>query len=157
MVRFVTATPLSGIRACVFDAYGTLFDFSSAARQAEDALGPGWQRLSEIWRTKQLQYTWLRSLMGRHIDFWKVTGDALDYAMASLKIADPALRERLMGFYLTLDAYPEVAETLRTLKALGQRRAILSNGTPAMLEAAVAKAHLGGLLDAVLAVEEVGV
>src|SRR6266852_3580753 len=153
----MSAIRLAGIRACVFDAYGTLFDFNSAARQAADTLGTSWQALSDLWRSKQLQYTWLRSLMGRHIDFWKLTGDALDYAMASLKIDDPALRERLMSLYLALDAYPEVAEMLRSLAASGRRRAILSNGAPAMLEAAVSNARIGDLLDAVLSVEEVGI
>ena len=96
----MTIARLDGIRACVFDAYGTLFDFNSAARGAADALGPDWAALSEAWRVKQLQYTWLRSLMGRHIDFWRLTGDALDWAMASLRLQDPALRERLMQLYL---------------------------------------------------------
>ena len=148
---------LPGIRACVFDAYGTLFDFNSAARQAQDALGPSWQALSDTWRSKQLQYTWLRSLMGKHVDFWRLTGDALDSAMMSLKIEDASLRERLMNLYLSLDAYPEVAEMLRTLKAAGQKLAILSNGAPPMLASAVANARIGDLLDAVLSVEEVGV
>jgi 2-haloacid dehalogenase len=148
---------LSGIRACVFDAYGTLFDFNSAARQAQDALGPAWQQLSEVWRTKQLQYTWLRSLMRRHLDFWKVTGDALDFAMSTMGIDDPTLRERLMGLYLQLDAYPEVDGVLRGLKESGRRCAILSNGTPAMLAAAVSNAGIAERLDAVLSVEDVGV
>ncbi len=148
---------LSGIRACVFDAYGTMFDVNSAAAQEKDALGDKWQPLAEMWRTKQLQYTWLRSLMGRHADFWQVTGEALDYAMASLKIADPALRERLMSLYLTLKSYPEVKATLEKLKAGGMKTAILSNGSPKMLAAATANSGIAGLLDAVLSVEEVGV
>jgi 2-haloacid dehalogenase len=131
------ALRLSGIRACVFDAYGTLFDVTSAAVRAKDALGERWQPLSELWRAKQLQYTWLRSLMGRHVDFWQVTGDALDYAMASLAFQDVSLRGRLMRLYLELDAYPEVKETLSRLKAAGLRLAILSNGAPKMLAAAV--------------------
>jgi len=91
----MTSLRLTGIRACVFDAYGTLFDVNSAAAQARDSLGEKWQALAELWRTKQLQYTWLRSLAGRHVDFWQVTGDALDFAMASVKLEDAALRERL--------------------------------------------------------------
>ena len=128
---------LSGIRACVFDAYGTLFDVNSAASQAKDALGEKWQPLADLWRSKQLQYTWLRGLMGRHADFWQVTGDALDYALGSLGLDDAPLRERLMGLYLTLDAYPEVKDTLKRLKAGGFKLAILSNGAPKMLAAAV--------------------
>ena len=148
---------LTGIRACVFDAYGTLFDVNSAAAQEKDALGDKWQPLAEMWRTKQLQYTWLRSLMGRHADFWQVTGEALDYAMTSLKVDDPALRERLMSLYLKLNSYPEVKATLERLKAGGMKLAILSNGSPKMLSAATENAGIAGLLDAVLSVEEVGV
>lgn len=147
---------LLGIRACVFDAYGTLFDFNSAARGAQDALGSAWQQFSEVWRTKQLQYTWLRSLMQRHADFRQVTGDALDFAMSTIGMNDPALRERLMALYLQLDAYPEVPSVLAQLKESGRRRAILSNGTPAMLQAAVSNAGIAQQLDAVLSVEDVG-
>ena len=148
---------LAGIEACIFDAYGTLFDVASAAAHASDTLGDKRQPLAELWRTKQLQYTWLRALMGRHADFWQVTGDALDYALASLKIADPGLRERLMGLYLRLDAYPEVKDTLTRLKAGGMKLAILSNGAPAMLAAACEHSGLAGILDDVLSVESVGV
>ncbi|MBI2311463.1 MAG: haloacid dehalogenase type II [Betaproteobacteria bacterium] len=148
---------LSGIRACVFDAYGTLFDVNSAAAQAKDALGEKWQPLADLWRSKQLQYTWLRGLMGRHADFWQVTGDALDYALASLNLEDPALRERLMGLYLKLSAYREVKDTLTRLKAGGMKLAILSNGAPAMLAAAAENSGIADLLDAILSVEEVGV
>ncbi|PKO86681.1 MAG: haloacid dehalogenase type II [Betaproteobacteria bacterium HGW-Betaproteobacteria-12] len=148
---------LSGIEVCVFDAYGTLFDVSSVARGAQDALGKNWQAFSDLWRSKQLQYTWLRGLAGHHADFWQVTGEALDFALATMKIERPGLRDRLMNLYLGIDAYPEVATTLRTLKAAGIRTAILSNGSPAMLDAAVANAGLRDLLDAVLSVEAVGV
>jgi 2-haloacid dehalogenase len=113
--------------------------------------------LSALWRQKQLQYTWLRASQGRHADFWRVTEDALDFAMESLGIASPALRQRLMNLYLTLDAFPEVSDTLAKLKAAGFTTAILSNGSPPMLSAAVAGAKIGHLLDAVLSVEEVGV
>jgi len=153
----VTTLKLDGVKACVFDAYGTLFDVNSAARAAQDSLGEHWQPLAELWRAKQLQYTWLRSLAGRHADFWQVTGNALDFAMASLRLADPALRERLMNLYLTLSAYPEVPETLQRLKSAGIKRAILSNGSPKMLAAAAENAGIAELLDAVLSVEQVGV
>lgn len=148
---------LSGIRACVFDAYGTLFDVNSAASQAKDALGGQWQSLADTWRAKQLQYTWLRSLMGRHADFWQVTGDALDFAMGSLDLGDSSLRERLMGLYLRLEAYPEVKPALSRLKAGAMKLAILSNGSPKMLSAAVKNSGISGLLDAVLSVEQVGI
>ena len=148
---------LTGIEACVFDAYGTLFDISSVARGAQDELGASWQALSDLWRMKQLQYTWLRGLSGKHADFWQVTGDALDFAMTSIGITDNGLRTRLMDLYLRISAYPEVKETLYRLKARGFKLAILSNGTPAMLSSAVDNANLGGLFDAVLSVEEVGV
>lgn len=151
------ALKLTGIQACVFDAYGTLFDVNSAAQQAKEALGEKWQALAEIWRAKQLQYTWLRSLMGRHTDFWRLTRDALDYALASLKINDPDLRERLMDLYLKLSPYPEVKDALARLKAGGQKLAILSNGSPEMLEAAVANGGIAELLDSVLSVEKVGI
>ncbi|MCJ7556027.1 MAG: haloacid dehalogenase type II [Gammaproteobacteria bacterium] len=148
---------LTGVRACVFDAYGTLFDVNSAAARERDALGEKWQPLAELWRSKQLQYTWLRSLSGSHVDFWQLTGDALDFSMASLKLDDPALRRRLMDLYLHLGAYPEVAETVTRLKASGTRLAVLSNGSPLMLAAAVRSAGIDTLLDAVISVEEVGI
>ena len=145
------------IGACVFDAYGTLFDYNAAAARHGAALGDKAKPLSELWRLKQLQYTWLRSLMGRYAGFWQVTGDALDYAMAALDIDDAVLRAGLMDAYRSLDAYPEVPETLAALRANGMRCAILSNGEPAMLEAAVEAAGIGAHLDAVLSVDEVGV
>jgi 2-haloacid dehalogenase len=148
---------LPGIRACVFDAYGTLFDFASAAASCADVLGDDAARLTALWRDKQLQYAWLRSLQGRHADFWQVTGDALDFAMETVGLTDPRLRERLMRLYLTLAPFPEVLETLRGLQARGMRMAILSNGSPAMLKAAVDAAALDTLLDAVLSVEAAGV
>ncbi|MFC5302280.1 haloacid dehalogenase type II [Azospira restricta] len=148
---------LLGIEVVVFDAYGTLFDVGSVARGAEEALGERWLALSELWRSKQLQYTWLRGLAGHHADFWQVTADALDFALAALGIDDPPLRERLLHRYLRIAAYPEVPATLAALKARGLQLAILSNGSPAMLAAAVANAGIGDLLDAVLSVEAVGV
>jgi 2-haloacid dehalogenase len=147
---------LSEIKACVFDAYGTLFDYASAAARCRDVLGDKLDPLNALWREKQLQYTWLRALQGRHADFWRVTGDALDFALETLGLPDAGLRARLMDLYLTLDAFPEVPETLRRLKVAGIRTAILSNGTPDMLDAAVRNAGIGDLLDAVLSVEAVG-
>ena len=152
------AAPLAGARACVFDAYGTLFDLSSAVARERHRLGDARaDELSLLWRTRQVEYTWLRSLMGRHADFWRVTGDALDYTLDSLGIADAELREALMRAYLTLDAYPEVAAVLRRLRDAGLPCAILSNGSPAMLQAGVEAAGLDDLLAAVLSVESVGV
>ena len=137
--------PLRGVRACVFDAYGTLFDFGSAARQCRDALGDHIERLTKLWRDKRLQYTWLRAGQGRHTDFRQVTGDALDFSLETLNLEAPGLRDRLMALYLTLDPFPEVRDVLGRLQAAGLRTAILSNGSPAMLEAAVKSAKLGAL------------
>lgn len=148
---------LSGIRACVFDAYGTLFDYASAAAACHDALGDKLGPLNTLWREKQLQYTWLRALQNRHADFRQVTGDALDFTLETLGMGDAKLRERLMHLYLTLDAFPEVPQMLEKLKRAGLKTAILSNGTPDMLAAAVKNAKIGHLLDAVLSVEAVGV
>src|SRR6516162_10947187 len=118
--------PLIGVRACVFDAYGTLFDFAAAAKRCRDALGDDIDRLTALWRDKQLQYTWLRALQGRHADFWQVTGDALDFALETLGLDDPQLRARLMDLYLSLDVFPEVRAILQRLKAAGLKTAILS-------------------------------
>ena len=151
------ATPLIDIGACVFDAYGTLFDVAAAAARCSDVLGERAQPLAQLWRDKQLQYSWLRGLQGRHADFWKVTGDALDYALETLSIDDRALRDRLMALYLALDAFPEVPTVLARLKEAGIPTAILSNGSPRMLAAAVTAGRLDGLFAAVLSVEAVGV
>ena len=118
------------VRACVFDAYGTLFDFASAAAGCRDVLGDKAATLTALWRDKQLQYTWLRGLQGRHADFWQVTSDALDFAMESLGIEDAALRARLLDLYRTLQCFPEVPQVLQDLKQAGFVTAILSNGTP---------------------------
>ncbi len=148
---------LAACRACVFDAYGTLFDVNSPAQREMAVLGDRAVALAQLWRQKQLEYTWLRSLMGRHADFWQVTGDGLDYALATLGITDGALRERLMQLYLTLDAYPDVAGCLEKLRAGGRATAILTNGSPRTIDAAVAHSGLGPLLDQVLSVEAVGI
>jgi 2-haloacid dehalogenase len=152
------STNLSGaVRACVFDAYGTLFDFASATRRCRDMLGDSFDKLTNLWREKQLQYTWLRAAQGRHADFWQVTGDALDFSLETLMLDQQALRHRLMELYLTLDTFPEVQGVLEQLKTAGLKTAILSNGTPKMLDSAVKNAGIDGLLDAILSVEEVGV
>jgi 2-haloacid dehalogenase len=145
------------VRACVFDAYGTIFDFASAAARCADVLGDKAAAVTTLWRDKQLQYAWLRSLQGRHADFWQVTGDALDFTLETLGLADPSVRDRLMSLYRTLDCFPEVPQVLRQLREAGFITAILSNGSPAMLADAVTGAKLGGLLDHVWSVEEVGV
>jgi 2-haloacid dehalogenase len=152
----MTSARMSGIEACVFDAYGTLFDVHSAVARLRARVGEQADALSQLWRTKQLEYSWLRALMGRHADFWQVTGDALDYALARTG-ADPAVREPLMQAYLALDAYPEVPDVLRRLRAARLRTAILSNGAPRMLEAGARNARIDSLLDAILSVEDVGV
>lgn len=153
----MTGAVLREIRACVFDAYGTLFDVNSATASSLGELGGKANSLNRIWREKQLQYSWLRAAQGRHADFWQVTGDALDFAFDSLGLIDPGLRDRLMRSYLRLQAFPEVPDALAGLKSAGIRLAILSNGTPAMLQSAVQNARLEGLFDAVLSVEEAGV
>lgn len=151
-------TKSSGVvKACVFDAYGTLFDFASATRRCRNELGDSFDRLTALWREKQLQYTWLRAAQGRHTDFWQVTGDALDFSLETLMLDQAGLRDRLMGLYLTLDTFPEVPDVLRQLKAAGLKTAILSNGTPSMLHSAVENAQIDSLVDIVLSVEDVGV
>ena len=147
------AAKIKDIGACVFDAYGTLFDVAAAAAHCRDALGGKADQLSALWRTRQLEYTWLRSLMGEYVEFWKITGDGLDYALAALAIKDAKLRRRLMEIYMRLDAYPEAKGVLKTLKKAGIKTAILSNGSPKMLAAAVANAGIGGLLDDVISVD----
>jgi 2-haloacid dehalogenase len=148
---------LEGIRACIFDAYGTLFDYRSAASRCRDVLGENFDQVNALWREKQLQYSWLRAIQGRHVDFWQVTGEALDFALDTAAIADSTVRDRLMAMYLKLDAFPEVPDMLKRLNVAGLKTAILSNGSPEMLDAAVRNAGIGSLLDAVLSVEAVGV
>ena len=149
--------PLEGIQACVFDAYGTLFDYASATARCRDMLGDKFERLNALWREKQLQYTWLRALQDAHADFWKVTGDALDFAMETLELRNPMLRDRLMALYLELETFPEVTDTLVRLRAAGLKTAILSNGSPTMLQAIVEHNGIDHLLDGVFSVEEAGI
>jgi len=150
------------ITTCIFDAYGTLFDVAAAARSVaaepgRDAFAEAWPRIAAHWRAKQLQYTWLRAVMNRYCDFWKVTQDGLDWALEAEGFDDPDLRTRLLQLYRELAAYPEVPEMLQRLKARGLNTAILSNGAPSMLEAAVGSAGIGALLDDLLSVESVGI
>jgi len=142
--------------ACLFDAYGTLFDVTAAARRLADEIGPDWDRLAEAWRVRQVEYTWLRSLMDRYVDFQTVTAEALDFAFASLgQVPRPGLLDDLMTLYMSLAPYPEAASTLAALRDRGIATAILSNGSPGMLESVVAAAGLSDLLDDVLSVDTV--
>jgi 2-haloacid dehalogenase len=150
-------TQLDGIKACVFDAYGTLFDFASAAARCQDVPDQKLSALTQLWREKQLQYTWLRSLQGDFADFWQVTGDALDYALDSLNISSPELHAKLMELYLTPAPFPEVPSVLAQLRKAGFKTAVLSNGSQKMLDSAVAAAGLSSLFDAVLSVDAVEV
>jgi len=150
------------ITTCVFDAYGTLFDVGAAAARAakepaHQVLVDVWPKLASDWRDKQLQYTWLRAITGQHCDFWQVTQDGLDWAMAAQGLQDPATRARLLELYWELAAYPEVPAMLADLKARGMATAILSNGSMDMLNGAISSAGIGDHLDAVLSVDSVGV
>lgn len=141
----------------VFDAYGTLFDVHAAAARHRDAIGPEADRLSQIWRTKHLEYTWIHAQTGRHTTFWSLAGQSLDTAMAMVGIKDDALRDKLLATYRVLDCYPEVPSVLARLKAKGATVSLLTNGDPDMVAEAVASAKLDGVLDAVMTVHEVGV
>jgi len=151
------------ITTCVFDAYGTLFDVAAAARRAasepgREAFARVWVKVATDWRLKQLQYTWLRAIMDAHTGFWEVTQNGLDYALEASDLSDDAdLRERLLALYWELEAYEEVPQMLRDLKAAGLQTAILSNGSPDMLSGAVKSAGLKAHFDAVLSVEDVGI
>ena len=148
--------PLANVCACAFDAYGTLFDFNTVERCREQ-VGDKADALRTLWRTTQLQYFWLRSLMGKHKDFEAVTGDALDFAMATLGIDDKFLRNRLMQLYLEFEPYPDVISTLGQLKEMGIRTAIHSNGTPDVLDSAVKSCGFESLFDDVISIETVGI
>jgi 2-haloacid dehalogenase len=150
------ARSLETVRACVFDAYGTLFDFASAAARCPDVPEEKRAALTTLWRDKQIQYTWLRTLENRYADFWQVTGDGLDFALESLGLEGPGLRERLMELYLGLEPFPEVPAVLSELRAAGYRTAILSNGSPRMLDALVQRSGLEAMFDAVLSADAVG-
>jgi 2-haloacid dehalogenase len=141
--------------AYIFDAYGTLFDVHAAVRRHAAAIGPDGQVLSDIWRAKQLEYSWVRTLMGAYSDFWKLTEEALDFALRKVPSADPRLRNDLLDAYWRLDCYSEVPHVLRSLKAGGARLGILSNGSPAMLESAVRSAAIDHVIDDVFSVDPI--
>lgn len=146
---------LNGIRACVFDAYGTIFDLASAAARCPDIPDEKRQALASLWRDKQLQYTWLRSLQGDYADFYQVTADALDFALETLELTHQTRRKTLLDLYLTLSAFPEVPGMLRALRKAGLVTAILSNGSPAMLDSALRSAGIHDLFDHVLSADHV--
>jgi len=148
---------LEGVRACVFDAYGTLFDVHAPIRKLAAEIGPHAEDVTRLFRQKQLEYSWLRSLMGVHADFWHVTGDALDYALEAFAVNEPGLRDEILALYLKLDPYPDVKEALHAVRTRNMRTAILSNGSPSMLDSAVRASGLDKLLDMVLSVEDVGI
>ncbi|MEM8687406.1 MAG: haloacid dehalogenase type II [Pseudomonadota bacterium] len=147
----------SGIEACVFDAYGTLLDVHAPVASLAGEIGPDADAVSNLWRQKQLQYTWLRSLMGAHAPFWQVTGEALDYALSFHGIDNRDLRQRLMDLYFELDAYEDARDCLSALKQAGLKTGILSNGNPEMLDGAVSSASLNAVLDQVMSIEDVGI
>lgn len=144
-----------GIKACVYDAYGTLFDVHSAVGKYQERLGEKAGAVSNVWRMKQLEYTWLRSLMENHADFWQVTREALEYSFDANDVDNPKLLDDLMDAYLHLECYPEVKETLSRLKQSGAKNVILSNGSPMMLEAAVQNSGIGDLINQILSVESI--
>jgi 2-haloacid dehalogenase len=146
-----------GIQAVVFDAYGTLFDVTSPIKKLSADLGDKADALAPLWRQKQLEYTWLRSLMGVHADFWTVTRDALNYCFEKLEISETGLADELMTLYLKLDVFPDVIEGLTTVKRKGRRTAILSNGSPSMLDSIVRHAAIDKLIDHTLSIEDVGI
>ena len=145
---------MNKIEACIFDAYGTLFDVNAACRELSKEVGDNWEKLASLWRLRQVEYTWLRNSMEEYIDFWKITSDALDYAMETLGIENYELREELLNLYLKLEAYPEVNDLLKKLKQRGLKTGILSNGSMKMLNSAVNNANIREYLDEILSVEE---
>ena len=147
---------MKNIKAIIFDAYGTLFDVNSAAEKCKDKIGEKWERFANFWRTTQLEYTWLRSLMDRHKDFWQITEDSLDKSIKVFNI-DPSMRNELLNLYKILSPYKEVPETLKTLKEKKFKLAILSNGTPSLLDELVKSNHLDNLFDDIFSIEQVGV
>ncbi len=144
-------------KAYVFDAYGTLFDVHSAVSRHMDIVGENPARVSEVWRNKQLEYTWVRTCMSKYVDFWELTAQALDFALAAVPGSNPDCRKTLLDAYMTLDCYPEVPGVLKTLRENGAKTAILSNGSPEMLSAAVNSAGLSDLLDHEFSVDEIGI
>ena len=151
----MTFVNFESVRHVVFDAYGTLFDVHSAASRYQVRLGDHAQAVSKMWRSKQLEYTWLRSLMNCYVDFWEVTQDSLDYALEYQGIDDKSLRKDLLRAYYELSCYPEVPDSLSKLKQMGLGTAILSNGSRKMLEAGVRNSKLGKVLDSIISVDSI--
>jgi len=147
---------MENIKAIIFDAYGTLFDVNSAAEKCKDKIGDKWEGFANFWRTTQLEYTWLRSLMDRHKDFWQVTEDSLDKSIKVFDI-DPSMRNELLNLYKILSPYKEVPDTLKALREKKFKLAILSNGTPSLLDELVKSNHLDNLFDDIFSIEQVGV
>ena len=147
---------MKNIKAIIFDAYGTLFDVNSAAEKCKDKIGDKWESFANFWRTTQLEYTWLRSLMKRHKDFWQVTEDSLDKSMKAFNI-DPSMKNELLNLYKVLSPFKEVPETLKILKKKNFKLAILSNGTPSLLNELVRNNSLDDLFDDLFSIEEVGI
>ena len=147
---------MKNVKAIIFDAYGTLFDVNSAAEKCKDKIGNKWEGFANFWRTTQLEYTWLRSLMDRHKDFWQITEDSLDKSIKVFNI-DPSMKSELLNLYKILSPYKEVPETLKTLKEKKFKLAILSNGTPSLLDELVKSNNLDNLFDDIFSIEQVGV
>ena len=147
---------MKNIKAIIFDAYGTLFDVNSAAEKCKDKIGDKWEAFANYWRTTQLEYTWLRSLMKRHKDFWQVTEDSLDKSMKVFNI-DNSMRNELLDLYKILSPYPEVPEILKSLKEKDYKLSILSNGTPSLLKELVKSNNIENLFDDIFSIEEVGI
>ena len=146
---------MKNIKAIIFDAYGTLFDVNSAAEKCKDKIGDKWESFANFWRTTQLEYTWLRSLMDRHKDFWEITEESLDKSMKTFQI-NPSMKDELLNLYKILSPFKEVHETLKILKKKKLKLAILSNGTPSLLNELVKKNNLENLFDDIFSIEEVG-
>ena len=147
---------MKNVKAIIFDAYGTLFDVNSAAEKCKDKIGGKWESFATFWRTTQLEYTWLRSLMKRHKDFWQITEDSLDKSMRAFNI-DPSMKNELLNLYKVLSPFKEVPETLKKLKGKHFKLAILSNGTPSLLNELVKSNNLDELFDDIFSIEEVGI
>ncbi len=147
---------MKNIKAIIFDAYGTLFDVNSAAEKCKDKIGDKWESFANFWRTTQLEYTWLRSLMKRHKDFWQITEDSLDKSMKTFNI-DASMKNELLNLYKVLSPFKEVPETLKKLKEKNFKLAILSNGTPSLLKELVKSNNLDKLFDNLFSIEEVGI
>jgi len=147
---------MKNVKAIIFDAYGTLFDVNSAAEKCKDKIGNKWESFANYWRTTQLEYTWLRSLMDRHKDFWQVTEDSLDKSMNTFKI-ESSMRSELLNLYKILSTFPEVKDVLNNLKKKDYKLAILSNGTPSLLNELVKSNNLDSIFDDIFSIEEVGI